>query len=112
MKRMKPNDLGKKYLVEQCQKIDFKIFLRKFYKDFKNNWLKYHIEEESGQKIELTTSKTGFNGLRYWFKCPICMKGIGVLYRHPISTKLGCRTCLNLEYRSRKYKGMIENSPK
>jgi predicted RNA-binding Zn-ribbon protein involved in translation (DUF1610 family) len=60
--------------------------------------------------IELTPSRTAFGGIRYWFKCPNCGDRVGMLFVQPITRVIGCRKCLGLEYRSRKYKGMIENS--
>jgi hypothetical protein len=62
------------------------------------------------QSISLTVSKTRFNGLRYWFSCPMCQRRVGVLYVHPLTSEVGCRHCLKLDYRSRRYKGMIENN--
>jgi hypothetical protein len=61
----------------------------------------------AGIKVELTTSKTYVGGVRYWFKC-LCGRRVGVLFVHPISNILGCRECLGLEYRKRRYKGMEE----
>lgn len=64
--------------------------------------------EMAGIQLELITSKTGFGGVRYWFKCPLCDRRVGVIFRHPISGQIGCRLCLGLEYRQRRYRGMIE----
>jgi hypothetical protein len=33
---------------------------------------------------------------------------VGILYVHPITHAVGCRTCLGLEYRKRRFKGMAE----
>jgi hypothetical protein len=109
MKRLKPNNLGKKYLVEQCERVSINDYLRQAKKKIKESLINSQLEIE-GLNIDLTIGKTNFNGLRLWFKCPICNKRVGVLYRHAISRILGCRGCLGLEYRCRKYKGMIENS--
>jgi hypothetical protein len=105
---MKPNDLGKKLLVEECQKISVNLFLRKAKSGLKENLISSQIETQ-GLSIKLTTSKTGFGGIRYWFECPICKIRVGVLYAHPLNQKVGCRQCLSLEYRKRRYKGMIES---
>jgi len=107
MKTLTLNDLGKKYLVEECQKIRIKDFLRTYRNKLKELVLTSELEV-LGLKIELTTSKTCYNGIRLWFKCPLCEKRVGVLLKHPLTNKIGCRQCLNLEYRKRKYKGMIE----
>jgi len=108
MKRLKPNNLGKKYLVEQCERVSINDYLRQAKKKIKKMLVASQLEVE-GLNIDLTIGKTNFNGIRLWFKCPICDKRVGVLYRHAISQNLGCRGCLGLEYRCRKYKGMLES---
>lgn len=65
--------------------------------------------EALGWHLEIATSKTHYNGLRLWFKCPICGLRAGVVFRHPITNAVGCRKCLKLEYKKRRYKGMAEN---
>jgi uncharacterized protein YlaI len=107
MKALKPNDLGNKFLIENCQKIKTQDILKRSKEKLKEALLGAEIEA-SGVKVELTTSRTHNNGIRFWFKCPSCHTRIAVLYKHPMSGKIGCRNCLNLEYRKRKYKGMIE----
>jgi len=107
MKPLNPNNLGKKFLVEQCQKIVANDLLRISCQTIKRNLLEAKIEA-TGHDIGLITGNTGFGGLRYWFKCPRCSRRVGVVYKHPLSGELGCRICLNLEYRNRRYKGMIE----
>lgn len=111
MKPLKPNDLGKKYLVEQCKNINISKYLKETKGKLKELTINSDIEAD-GFRIELITSNTNYKGLRFWFKCPLCNKRAGKLYKHPISQKLGCRGCLNLEYRSRRYKGMVESSYK
>ena len=107
MKTLNPNDLGKKYLVEECQKIRIEDFLKSYRDNLKKLVLTSELEV-SGLKIELTTSKTCYNGIRFWFKCPLCGRRTGVLFKHHLTNAIGCRQCLNLEYRKRRYKGMIE----
>ncbi len=109
MKTLNPNDLGKKYLVEECQKIRIEDFLKTYRNKLKELILNSEIEVLE-LEVELTTSKTRYSGIRFWFKCPLCDKRIGVLFKHPMTDKIGCRECLNLEYRKRKYKGMIEEN--
>lgn len=104
---MKPNDLGKKFLVEECQKISVNLFLREARCGLKKTLISSKLEAQ-GLAVQLTTSKTGFGGIRYWFECPICKVRIGVLYAHPLNQQIGCRQCLGLEYRKIRYKGMIE----
>ena len=106
---MSPNDFGKKYLVEQCQKIRLSDFIRKSSQQFKKAILQASIEAD-GYKFTLNKSDTGFGGTRFWFSCPICHKRAGVLYKHPVSQILGCRQCLRLDYRKHRYGKMIENS--
>ncbi len=107
MKQSKSNNLGKKYLVESCQSINIVDYLRSVRSRLKEVTIKSDIESD-GYKIDLLTSGMHFNGLRYWFKCPLCGNRAGKLYKHPVSQILGCRACLNLEYKCRRYKGMIE----
>jgi hypothetical protein len=61
-----------------------------------------------GIDVELIAAETRFNGVRFWFKCPLCQRRVGVLFKHPLSQAIGCRLCLNLRYRKQRYKGMIE----
>jgi len=107
MKTLSPNDFGKNFLVEECQKIKIKDFLRVCRTELKKVILNSEIETR-GLNIGLATSKTCFNGIRFWFVCPMCQKRAGVLFSHPITAGIGCRTCLDLDYRKRRYKGMIE----
>ncbi len=107
MKSMNPNDLG--VLVEECQKVKISDFLKKSKMGLKEVMIKSKLEVD-GLNIELTTSRTGYNGKRFWFKCPLCNLRVGVLFKHPVNEAVGCRRCLKLEYRKRRYKGMIENS--
>jgi hypothetical protein len=104
---MSANDFGRKFLVENCQTIKLADFLKKYRKTLKELVIGSELDA-MGIKIEIVTSKTGYGGTRCWFKCPLCGARIGVLLRHPITTALGCRKCLNLDYKKRRYKGMIE----
>lgn len=56
---MKPNDFGKKYLTEQCQKIRLSDFIGKAKQQFKKAILQSSIEA-NGYNILLNRSKTGF----------------------------------------------------
>jgi len=107
MKTLNPNDFGNNFLVENCQRIKVSDFLKQYKLRLKE--LIFNSELELLDiKIHLTTSKTTYNGIRFWFQCPLCEVRVGILYRHPITDKMGCRTCLNLDYRKRRYKGMLE----
>jgi len=107
MKKLSPNDFGKNILVENCQKIKMKDFLKVCRAKMKKVILDSEIEMK-GLNIDLTTSKTRFNGIRFWFVCPVCGKRVGILFEHPITGQIGCRACLRLRYAKRRYKGMIE----
>lgn len=106
---MSPNDFGKKFLVEQCQKINISDFIKKSNEELKKILLKSALEA-NGLSISLNKSLTGFGGARWWFSCPLCNKRAGILYKHPMSQILGCRRCLNLDYRKHRFSKMFENS--
>lgn len=104
---MSPNDFGKKFTVEECAKVSIHDYLRDFKNKFKLALLESALDI-SQKSIEITTSKTGFGGSRYWFKCPICNRRAGILFIHPLSREVGCRECLGLDYSKRRFKGMAE----
>lgn len=107
MKSILPNNFGEKTLAENCWSISVNLLLKRFNKVVKEEFLKNQFKL-AGVDLELVTSKTNFGGTRYWFKCPICNKRKGKIYRNPISRVIGCRNCLNLDYRKRRFKGMVE----
>jgi hypothetical protein len=104
------NDLGN-FLVEDCQRINMKEFLQRAKGKLKEALLKSEIESV-GCVVEITTTLVNGGGTRFWFICGICRGRKGVLFQHPTIQILGCRQCLNLEYRKRRYRGMIESSIK
>lgn len=94
-------------LVEECQKISINTYIRAANEKLKEALLA--AETRIGNKtIELVLSKNTFGGVIYWFKCPLCGKRMRTLFAHPLTSEIGCRHCLGLEYKSRRYKGMIE----
>lgn len=105
---MKLNSYGKTVLTDQCQEIRAADFVRKAKQNLKEALLQSIIELE-GYRLLLNRSITGFGGTRYWFSCPMCQRRSGVLYRHPMSAAVGCRKCLNLDYRSHRYSKMLES---
>jgi len=107
MKTSYPNDFGRTFLVEDCQKVSISAYLHKAKEKLKEELLAAEIEM-ANLKIELVASKTAFDGTRYWFQCPLCTHRTGMLFLHPLTGAIGCRKCLGLEYRSRRYKGMVE----
>lgn len=104
---MNVNNLGSIFLVDDCQKVAVSDLLRDYKAKLKETILKSQFEMLN-ENVMIITSKTGNGGLRFWFMCPRCKGRVGVLLKHPLQNVLGCRTCLNLEYKSRRYKGMIE----
>jgi len=108
MKTLKPNDLGKKFIVEECQKVSISSFIKNTKTKLKGALLKVELEFKN-LSIQLGTSKTHTGGIRFWFKCPMCNKNVGIIYIHPITNNIGCRTCLNLKYKKSRFKGMVEN---
>jgi hypothetical protein len=94
-------------LVEDCQRVSISAYLRKAKEKLKKTLVTAEIEL-GNLTIELTASKTSFDGTRYWFKCPQCARRVGTLFVHPLTSAIGCRKCLGFEYRSRRYKGMVE----
>ena len=108
MKILTPNNLGKnRFMVEDCWKIGIKDILDSYKPRIKEILLASRIELMEIE-IDLMTSITNFNGTRYWFKCPICHLRAGNIYKHPLINMIGCRRCLNLDYKKQRYKGMIE----
>ena len=100
---------GKNILVEDCQRVSISTYLRKAKEQVKKTLIAAELRM-ANLKIELAPSETAFGGTRYWFRCPQCSGRAGTLFVHPLTSGIGCRKCLGLEYRSRRYKGMIENS--
>lgn len=108
MKPLSPNDLGRKFLVEECQRVVVGNYVKVAGRKLKEALLCSELGVDN-LSISLTTSRTAFGGTRYWFSCPSCTARVGVIHVHPLTQQLGCRRCLNLEYRKRRYKGMVEN---
>jgi len=104
---MKPNDFGK-ITVEDCERLPITACLKTFRSQMKTAFLKASLEA-AGIKVGLTTTETGFGGIRHWFVCPGCGKRIGVILIHPTTRKVGCRECIGVEYRGKRFKGMLES---
>lgn len=109
MKTINPNNFGNNITVEQCPKIAINSLLREVRTELKCFILKSKLEA-MGVEIELSSSPTRFNGLRLWFKCPICKLRVGVLFLHPVNELLACRLCLGIDYKARRFKGMLEQN--
>jgi hypothetical protein len=106
---LNPSDSGKLFTLNACKKINIDELVKEANKHLKRSLLEAQIGVFN-TKIELTTSRTRFGGKKYWFLCPECKKRRGVLYQHPMNSKIACRKCVNLNYISQRYKGMIENN--
>ena len=102
------NYSGNSILVDNCPKIQISDVVADAKKELLPVIMK-HITVINGYPVSFTTSKLAHGGERIWFKCPLCSKRIGVVYKSPLNELVGCRDCLGLEYRSRRYKGMVEN---
>jgi hypothetical protein len=108
MKTLNPNHLGK-ILVEQCRKVSLKELLERAKARLHEEILKLEVEAAS-LPVRLSQTKVNNGGSRFWLHCPICDRRVTILYFHPYKRIIGCRKCLNLEYKSRMKKGMVENS--
>lgn len=106
---MNLNNLGRTFLVEECERVAISSLLREYKAKLKETILRSQFEIINID-VRLTTSWTGNQGIRLWFLCPLCERRAGVLFRHPMQKRVGCRKCLNLEYRKQRYKGMVEIS--
>lgn len=107
MKSLTHNDLGKVFLVEECQKVSISNYLKQA-KDSLRKVILESILEHQNIAVRITSSKVHRNGVRYWFVCPVCNNRVGVLFIHPLTQTLGCRTCLGLKYKKSQFKGMVE----
>ncbi len=63
------------------------------------------IEFEELGTVEFCTSRVFIKNSirrpeRLWFKCPLCQGRVGKLYFFPYQTKLACRYCHDLTYKS------------
>jgi len=104
---IKPYDLGDFQIADYSQKININDVVAQAQKELKLGLLKAQIEA-LGLVITLITSRTRFNGKRFWFVCPICSHRSGIIYQYSSSKIIGCRLCLKLKYKKQRFKGMLE----
>jgi len=97
--------------VENSYKVSINELLDRIKKELKQTLLQAQIEA-LGIKVDLTTTKTRFNGERLWFICPNCRRRVGTIYKSSTSETMGCRSCLGLKYKAQRYRGMMEQSVK
>jgi hypothetical protein len=72
------------------------------------SWVWKSTGKEDTEKywVHLTTTRPRFGGLRWWFVCPLVIKGrpcnrrVGKLYLPPHGRYFGCRHCYDLTYTS------------
>ena len=102
-----PYDLGDFQLADNAMRINIDELVDRVKKELKIRLLQAKIEA-LGVEVQLATSKTRFNGDRFWFLCPNCHIKVGTLYKHPLQSILGCRNCLELKYKKQRFKGMVE----
>jgi len=105
---LSPYDLGDFLIAENCYKVKVDDLVKKAQEGLKMRLLEAHVEA-LGVEVCFTTSKTKFNGKRFWFLCPNCGRRIGTIYKYPTEEIFGCRICLNLKYRKQRFKGMVES---
>lgn len=108
-KSLTPYDLEEsENLVEDCVGVSVSGVLNEFKKQLKEQLLS-SVFEVDGVVVRLTTSKTQFGGVRYWFVCPNCTKRKGKLLRAP-SGQVGCNSCLEVSYQSTRNKRVTESA--
>jgi hypothetical protein len=57
------------------------------------------VREDSTQSFGLSATLCHFGGYRYWLGCQ-CGRRVGMIHLRPDEKRFGCRTCLDLQYRS------------
>lgn len=67
--------------------------------------LEYSVHSKNGRtdkkyEYDLLTTNCNYGGFRYWFKCLLCDRRVGKLYKPPGYTEFRCRHCYNLTYHS------------
>lgn len=96
-------------LIDQCSRITADTVVQEALNRAKQGLIQAGVKI-SDCSVQLSTTPTQFGGQRAWFICPGCNQRRGVLLKHPISKRIGCRKCLGLQYRKQRYKGMIEGA--
>lgn len=108
MKSMKHNNSGKTWLTDECVRIHVNAILQDYKEELRKGLFNAQLTIDD-TCISLCSSAVNKGGLRVWFSCPKCSNRVGILYRQPLTEVIACRKCLKLEYRSRRFKGMLEN---
>ena len=106
---MSPNDLGKKFIVEECQKIKLPDFLRRYRRTLKELMIGSELEA-MGARYEMVTSKnTAMAAPATGSNAPSVALESGYCSNIPLLRSSGLRECLNLSYKKQQYKGMLES---
>jgi hypothetical protein len=69
-------------------------------------WVATQQQDSARTTVSLTTTRPRSGGLRWWFRCPLGVKGepcgrrVGKLHLPPRARDFGCRHCHQLTYRS------------
>jgi len=100
---LNPSDLDKNQSLENLTKINIDQFVRQVNKDLKRSLLESRLETIYGN-LSLTTTRTRFEGSKYWFICPKCLGRAGTLYLSENLAKFICRKCQRILYYKQKYK--------
>jgi hypothetical protein len=82
---MSTNDFGRKFVVEECQKVELPDFLKRYRRALKELTITSEMEAMD-IKIEMTTSKTGYGGTRYWENAPSVALGLAYYSNIPLPT--------------------------
>ena len=68
--------------------------------------------QKGEQKIEMVHTRCQKGGGRLWFKCPLCGKRCGKLYRPFFEPEYACRKCHVLQYRSKQKSSTVQEITK
>jgi hypothetical protein len=104
---MTPNDFGKNITVEDCRRFPIRGLVESFKEKTKEAILNAKVMVNR-QCVRLDATPLHFGGFRFWFLCPRCSHRIAVLLANPLTEEVGCRACLGVEYRAKRFKGMVE----
>ena len=102
---MSGNDYGNISLGDVTPSINVDDVVKALRTEFEKS-LVLHPVMVGDLQLSLVKSITGQGGHRYWFICPDCGSRVAKLY--VVGDLVACRHCLNIKYRSSRYKNMPE----
>lgn len=94
--KLKPSEIDKIVKQGNYTKINIDQVIRETKLSLKKAILEAQLEL-LGSSINLTTTKTRFNGVKYWFVCPRCNRRSGNLYFINDLGENVCKKCLELQ---------------